>query len=265
MSCKLRLKPLACLALLSSGFATAALADTETRRIGSQTGTQFELACEPGEAIAGWHYNSRARLYALWPMCVTIDDQGRPTGPSLKTNNYAGADLGVWRDPISCKSGQALRRLDVGLMPDMSITAFRAICHGPGTAPAYTKPTVNIDGIQTARGVAECPARTYASAFIGTFRTSGPNQGMTSLGLRCSPLIEAAADPRVDENGDNQAGGNRGSANTDTTVYDEPEGNDVAYLTTGDPVRIVQCGQPENWCQISAPAAGWVWGPELDR
>ena len=54
-----------------------------------------------------------------------------------------------------------------------------------------------------------------------------------------------------------------GSAATDTTIYDQPEGNDVAYLQSGDPVTIVNC--QDNWCQISKPVNGWVWGDDLNH
>jgi hypothetical protein len=54
------------------------------------------------------------------------------------------------------------------------------------------------------------------------------------------------------------------SAANDTTIYDSPEGSDLAYLSAGDPVTIITC-KPNNWCHISAPADGWVWGDDLDR
>lgn len=54
------------------------------------------------------------------------------------------------------------------------------------------------------------------------------------------------------------------SAANDTTIYDSPEGSDLAYLSAGDPVTIIKC-TPRNWCQISAPQAGWVWGDDLAR
>ena len=58
--------------------------------------------------------------------------------------------------------------------------------------------------------------------------------------------------------------GGQASAATATTIYDQPEGNDVAYLDAGDPVTIVSCND-NNWCQISKPERGWVWGDDLNR
>lgn len=81
-------------------------------------------------------------------------------------------------------------------------------------------------------------------------------------------------DDNDDDNGNGQGfrqlaaggGGGKGSANTDTTIYDRPEGNDLAYLSAGDRVTIVQCDEEfDNWCEISRPTHGWVWGPELDH
>lgn len=57
-------------------------------------------------------------------------------------------------------------------------------------------------------------------------------------------------------------GGGGGSASTDTTVYDGPGGPAVAYLAAGDAVSIVSCND-DNWCQISQPVDGWVWGDDL--
>lgn len=69
-----------------------------------------------------------------------------------------------------------------------------------------------------------------------------------------------------DAGGGGNGGGGKGTANTDTTIYNKPEGSDVAYLSAGDRVTIVQCGEEvENWCEISKPTRGWVWEPELDH
>ena len=63
------------------------------------------------------------------------------------------------------------------------------------------------------------------------------------------------------DDGDNGGGA---TAATDTTIYDQPAGNDVAYLNAGDAVTIVSCND-DNWCQISKPRRGWIWGDDLNR
>ena len=71
--------------------------------------------------------------------------------------------------------------------------------------------------------------------------------------------------------GGGQGGGNGNvaaaagaAAATDTTIYDQPGGSDVDYLAAGDVVTIITCNA-DNWCRISKPRRGWVWGGDLDR
>jgi hypothetical protein len=80
------------------------------------------------------------------------------------------------------------------------------------------------------------------------------------------PPIDVLNGDDANQNADNGGGGAAGGARaaTDTTIYDQPSGNDVAYLSGGDPVTIVSCND-ENWCRISKPQNGWVWGDDLDR
>ena len=35
-------------------------------------------------------------------------------------------------------------------------------------------------------------------------------------------------------------------------------------MGAGDPVTIVDCNG-DNWCRISKPRKGWVWGGDLNR
>jgi len=68
-------------------------------------------------------------------------------------------------------------------------------------------------------------------------------------------------DTPTTDNGDKAA---TATAATDTTIYDQPAGNDIAYLHAGDSVTIVNCNG-DNWCQVSKPKNGWVWGDDLNR
>lgn len=89
-------------------------------------------------------------------------------------------------------------------------------------------------------------------------------------GPPATPPIEVGNGGNGDDgnNGDDQPppnnGGGQASAATDTTIYDQPQGNDVDYLSAGDPVTIVQCND-NNWCQVSKPRKGWVWGDDLNH
>jgi hypothetical protein len=80
------------------------------------------------------------------------------------------------------------------------------------------------------------------------------------------PPIKVLNGDDADQNADNGDDGGAGGATaaTDTTIYDQPDGSDVAYLSGGDPVTIVSCND-DNWCRISKPQNGWVWGDDLDR
>ncbi len=64
-----------------------------------------------------------------------------------------------------------------------------------------------------------------------------------------------------------KGGGGKGvgsATKSATTVYDEPAGNEVAYLSQGDAVTIAACDE-NGWCEISEPQRGYVWGGDLDR
>jgi hypothetical protein len=62
-------------------------------------------------------------------------------------------------------------------------------------------------------------------------------------------------------------GGTNGRANSEVTAYAQKfgKGQEVDYLEPGEAVTIIQCGNPEDWCEINAPVYGWVYAPQLDR
>ena len=51
-----------------------------------------------------------------------------------------------------------------------------------------------------------------------------------------------------------------------TTIYDRPQGNDVAYLEKDESVTIISCtNEPNNnWCEISKPQHGFIFGDDLN-
>jgi len=66
----------------------------------------------------------------------------------------------------------------------------------------------------------------------------------------------------------NGGGGQTATAPGGTTIYkqnngDQDAGNVAGYVGAGGSVTIVQCSG--NWCQVSAPKAGWVWGADLNH
>lgn len=66
--------------------------------------------------------------------------------------------------------------------------------------------------------------------------------------------------------GGNDGGGNGGaSANQSTDIYKKPDGvTSIHVLQQNDPVTIVTC-RDDQWCQLSKPVNGWVWGEHIDR
>jgi hypothetical protein len=84
---------------------------------------------------------------------------------------------------------------------------------------------------------------------------------------QCKARLASAGGGGGDNNGGGGGGGGGAGGSTaaiDTTIYDEPDGDDVDYLTAGDPVTIVGCNE-DNWCQIRQPRRGWVWGDDLNQ
>ena len=57
--------------------------------------------------------------------------------------------------------------------------------------------------------------------------------------------------------------GSGSSAKIATTIHDQPNGSDRAYLSAGDRVTIVGCD--DGWCEISRPQRGFVWVDDLNR
>lgn len=312
MSNKLLSRLVACLGLAASlAQVPSALAATETKTVGNQNGKQFASECPAGKAVFGWQYNSDDRLRAIAVLCIDIDEATGTTGGIAKpaAGGLVGGDFGLGGGAGSgertCQAGQAVQSLTVKLTDAQSIHSLRATCHGPGTAPVLIKSTDLAAGAPAAvsSSNADCGARTYATALVGTFKNSGPNQGILSLGLRCSAIGEtmaagpaandnAGADPGAPANGGGApaegdpdgfrielgpdgiriGGGRRGGNDGDTrfadeptTIYAKPAGDEIAYLEQGDTVTIVQCeDNGRGWCQISDPTRGWVWGGDLN-
>lgn len=70
----------------------------------------------------------------------------------------------------------------------------------------------------------------------------------------------------IDDNPPPPAKNDQTTARIATTIFDNPEGNDVAYLEAGDPVTIISCtNEPDNnWCEISKPQHGFIFGADLN-
>ena len=197
-----------------------------------------------------------------------------------------------------CNSGDIVIGMKVEVSKAAVVHRFKLICSKPSGAGSYSVAWSRVSGGQgdfSATASCEAPNGQQSTA-VGV--TGGGGDLIHSLGLLCatngSPaaLVKVAVPPpaptppppapkpptpvkppiAVDNGntGDNgnppppKGNGANGSAATDTTVYDQPLGNDVAYLQAGDPVRILTCTN-DNWCRINRPVRGWVWGDDLNH
>ena len=280
---------------------------SDSKLIGNTDGKAFVSECPPGKAVVGWKYNSDDRLRAIVALCNMVDPATGAAGGAIRpaSDTLIGGDFGAGAEGGSgerkCKHPtHVVHSLSVNLTDTLAVHSMRATCPAPGRAPAYMSRTNLAANAPpaAAKGLAECPSRSYATALIGTFRNSGPRQGISSIGLRCQAIGEtpAAADTGDDgandqaDMGDDEGGGddgfqlevdigpdgiqigggNKGGGKarfTDepTTVYAKPAGKEIAYLEQGDRVTIVACEDGgQGWCQISRPVKGFVWGGDLD-
>lgn len=110
--------------------------------------------------------------------------------------------------------------------------------------------------------IASCalPAGAWANDPVPAAASSG---GADAEGKTCPPQPEPWKPPH--DPGVLDSRGGPGTAKTTGSVYDVPGGEVIDCLAPDAPVLIVQCGIPINWCEISRPTAGWVWGVELAR
>ena len=289
-------KSLIALVLAFAGV-PAALADDviylhDAAVLGGSGGGEFRAPCPEDWALTAINVTVGKDMNSISPVCSPKNlGYSYDATTHLNTYGYAKDRPGTASCYPNLVQGMDVETSHVNLVHHLQL-----ICLAPdgGTYPA---PLLTADGSAplTHGGEAQrtertgCPPGEFA---VGIYGRHGSH--VDAVGLMCGtvaappkpksdpapqaqPKPQPPAKPRDaplpvggaagggnDGNGGGN-GGSRGRANTDTTIYDQPEGNDIAYLSAGDPVRIVQCGQPKNWCRISAPEAGWVWGPELDR
>lgn len=246
---------------------------------------------------------SDTQLLAVAPICRVVDANGHATGVVPKLGSFKGASGGSGAEPIVCRNDQAVRGLEVYLTASTSIFTFRPVCDGPGapvTARTYSLPYDNAKKPSTSHASVDCGSHFYTTALVGTYKDTGsqPTTGILSIGLVCQKEGEApaAASGKADDTGaaeigddltvehDGPAAGgiqleiDPGGGGKDrpsfavapTTIYQTPAGKEIAYLDRGQKVTIVECADDENgkpggedWCQISKPKKGYVWGPDL--
>jgi hypothetical protein len=238
----------------------ALAADKESAHFGDSSGTPFISSCNGGAVVGFAYYWDTYNLSGVTAACRNLDAKGLPTGP-VTTSKSAGVST-KYAGNIGCSSGY-LNRILVGLTNAQTIQYIEPQCFDVTRGPSQTKPkATSYNGIRGKDSDAFCGSyETYAYAIVGTYSKDGPNPGINSIGLKCRTL-DAAVDTG-DNNGD--GGGEQATTNVDTTVYvvKGQESPRNKYLNAGDQVTIVTC-QSDNWCKISSPHSGWVWGDDLN-
>ena len=90
----------------TAGFASAAMADTQTQAVGNSSGQPFSFRCKPGEGLVGWSYNATDHMTLIAPVCQKVEAAAEgapfptaqqvyldgPRTPLMRTTLQRGAD-----------------------------------------------------------------------------------------------------------------------------------------------------------------------------
>lgn len=173
--------------------APAVLADTPTKTVGSNNGTDFSFSCPSGMALFGWGYNSTDHLTAIAPLCRAVVDGVSTQGEVPKADAVYGAEdpSAGSGEPITCPDDGIMRTLQVFVTERLQVQQIRPTCKGPNHAPVLVRPTVISGQPSTTKSNVSCPSGSYATGLIGTFSPSLATGGILSLGLRCFSADQA--------------------------------------------------------------------------
>jgi hypothetical protein len=244
---------------LATSFASSAIADTNTEKVGKPNGTPFEAKCPPNQAMVGWAYNYGDSLLAIGPMCESIANgqlSGQPPVASPKT--VFGASSGsTGGEGVVCKPEYgAVESISVVTGPDLRVLSIRATCrpfvgsgHGGSllTAPMKTTGAIAPGG----KSGVGCGNHVYATGFVGSFIDGGPHPGIQSLGLICHDDADNTPPPPPQnaDNGDDQDNGDQ--VNVDNGNGDDGNGdgngNGNGITINGLPFQIqINLGPGQN-------------------
>jgi hypothetical protein len=288
-----RIGPAALLALVLGLLPAlpAAAFSGNTSPIGGNAGGRFFDNCNPGEALIGITWAAGKDLERAIALCASIHPDGeRIDGEGYRAliqrgmNNDTGGDK--THGTLICPPGMVVYTLRANVSSVNLIHKFAFVCRNLATREeAGTVFSDTKGGVGGNIGAVTCESNGFAYGLLGRSDAS-----VNALGLMCAPWAATVAPQKPIKHtarggaataqpdkppipvltGDDAApaaggdGGGGASAATATTIYDQPAGNDVAYLSAGDAVTIVSCNG-DNWCRISAPQQGWVWGDDLNR
>jgi len=280
--------------LLWAALSTSNAWAGDTPKVGGPGGSEFHDSCGAGEAVVGFYYTAGKDLDEIAAICQPLQGN-RAVGPRRELPAHGGLSLTV-EGTVSCEEIMVVQAIHVTISAINVIHDFWLTCRSLVTDLRYETSRSHTKGGEGGNAYqANCGDDGYA---VGTW--GGYGSLVDAIGLTCAayppPVVDNPPPPPPpppdnstkpkpdtpkptkpplkinngdgDQNADNGDGsddtGGGASAATDTTIYDQPEGNDVAYLSAGDPVTVVSCNE-SNWCRISKPRKGWVWGDDLDR
>ncbi len=284
--------------LLCLPAASAVAFEGNTVAMGGKGGSKFYDNCNRGQNIVAVHdalvlidWVSGKDIDMVRANCTAVHD-GVPDpatyplgwrGKSGDNGRFNGVSYNV------CPRAMVVQALHASESAVRLVHQFWFTCRNLVTGEhADSARSSTLGGKGGAPGVVDCGDDAYAYGLLGRYGTN-----IDALGLMCTtyrppavnnpppqgkkpvkitgkprttvPASEPGKPPlKVNNGGDAGDGGVGVSAANDTTIYDKPDGSDVANLSAGDPVTIVRCN-PRNWCQISQPENGWVWGDDLNR
>lgn len=256
--------------------------------VGGPGGGEDIDKCDYNYALVALVAVKEKDVNSLSGVCRQILD-GRAVGPKVS--------MGTWGDPnvdyrksktsaTECPDEMVVESITVQISGVNLVHSVAVLCKHLATGARGNGHYVGSGGGVAYEAPAGCGGGAYASGVIIHSGSMVDGVGLWCRVAVATPAPKAPTDkpirgagkPKVPtppsdaplkvDNGDggNGGGGNGGGATaaTDTTIYDEPGGSDVDYLSAGDPVAIVSCNG-DNWCRISTPRKGWVWGDDLSR
>lgn len=288
-------------ALLLAAIAGASAWEGDTIRVGGSGGAQDRDLCKSGEAMVGLSYKAGKDLNVVWMTCAATQNGAAVGRPYDRGAWGDGTDNGhgMRGGNVGCPAPMVVQAIYATMGANV-VHDFWLLCRNVVTGEHFKAPWSLTMGGQGGRaGNANCGDDGYATGMLISHGSM-----VDAIGLVCtvyqpapakapadkpirgvgkpkpakpapekpngSPLAvdnSGSDDGQADDSGNggtSNTGGSRATASTDTTIYDQPDGNEIGYLSAGDPLSGVSCNG-NNWCRITRPQKGWVWGEDVDR
>lgn len=242
---------------LATSFASGALADTQSDKIGNSSGTKFESHCPPGQVMVGWAYNYGDVLLAIGPACQNVVNGALSGAPDVARDTVAGSSTSAaGSESYACKPEYgAVQTVSVMTADNLRIVALRATCRnlvGSGKGGSSISPPTKTTGAVAvaAKSGIGCGTGSHATGMYGSYVDGGPRPGIQSIGLFCrvDGQDDIALPPQNADTGDDQ--GDNDQANLDTGNGNDDgngDGNGNGITINGLPFQIqINLGPGQN-------------------